>query len=57
LLHDIAPPVESKRFRGIIPNYRSSQNPQNNQPLTPAEKFRIASEDSLGDGTFVLAGI
>jgi hypothetical protein len=53
----VAPPVESKRLLGIIPNYRSSPNLQNYQPLTPAEKFRIASEDSLDRGTFVLAGI
>jgi hypothetical protein len=52
-----APPVESKRLLGIVPNYRSSQNLQNYQPLTPAEKFRIASEDSLDRGTFILAGV
>jgi len=52
-----ASPVESKRLLGIIPNFRSSPNLQNYRPLTPAEKFRIASEDSLDRGTFVLAGI
>lgn len=54
---NMAPPVESKRLLGIIPNYRSSPSLQSYQPLTPAEKFRIASEDSLDRGTFVLAGI
>jgi hypothetical protein len=39
---------------GRCPNYRSSENLQNCQPLTPAEKFRIASEHSLDRGTFIL---
>jgi hypothetical protein len=47
--------MESKRLLGITPNYRSSQNFQNYQPLTPAENFSIASEDSLDRGTFLLA--
>jgi len=51
------PPLESKRLLGIVPNYRSSPNLQNYQPITPAEKFRIASEDSLDRGPFILAGI
>jgi hypothetical protein len=54
---NIAPPVESERLLDIIPNNCGSLNLQNYQGLTPAEMFRIASEDSLDRGTFVLAGI
>jgi len=41
----------------FISNYRSSPSLQNYQPLTPGEKFRMASDDSLDRGTFVLAAI
>src|SRR5271168_4854381 len=50
-------PVESKRLLGIIPNYRTSPSLQNYQPLTPSEKFKIASEDAFDRGTVILAGI
>jgi hypothetical protein len=48
---------ESKRLLGVIPNYRSSPSLQNYQPLSPRDKFKIASEDSFDRGTVVLAGI
>jgi hypothetical protein len=48
---------ESKRLLGIVPNYRSSQNLQNYQPLSPGDKFKIASEDAFDRGTVILAGI
>jgi hypothetical protein len=51
------PAVESKRLLGIIPNYRSSPSLQNYQPLTPGEKFKIATEDSFDRGTVVLAAM
>lgn len=51
------PPVESKRLLGIIPNYRTSPSLLNYQPLTPGEKFKIASKDSFDRGTVVLAAI
>jgi hypothetical protein len=47
--------VESKRLLGIIPNYRTSPSLQNYEPLTTAEKFKIASEDAFDRGTFGLA--
>jgi hypothetical protein len=49
------PPVESKRILGIIPNYRTSPSLQNYEPLTPGEKFKIASEDAFDRGTVALA--
>jgi hypothetical protein len=51
------PPVESKRLLGIVPNYRSSPSLQNYQPLSPGEKFKIASEDAFDRGTVILGGI
>lgn len=48
---------ESKRLLGIVPNYRSSPSLQNYQPLSPGEKFKIASEDAFDRGTVILAGI
>jgi hypothetical protein len=46
---------ESKRIFGIIPNYRTSPSLHPYSPITPGEKFKIASEDSFDRGTFVLA--
>ena len=46
---------ESKRIFGIVPNYRTSPTLENFEPLTPGEKFKIATEDSLDRGTFALA--
>ncbi len=48
---------ESKRLLGLIPNYRSSPSLLNYQPLSPSEKFKIASQDAFDRGTVVLAGI
>jgi hypothetical protein len=52
-----AAPPESKRLLGIVPNYRSSPSLQNYQPLSPGDKFKIASEDAFDRGTVILAGI
>ena len=46
---------ESSHILGIIPNYRTFPSLNNYEPLTRREKFKIASEDSLDRGTFVLA--
>jgi hypothetical protein len=51
------PPDESKRILGIIPNYRSYPSLARYQPLTSAEKFKIASEDAFDRGTFALAAL
>jgi hypothetical protein len=44
-----------KRIFGIIPNYRTSPSLKDYKPLTPKEKFRIASQDAFDRGTIVLA--
>ena len=49
------PPRESKRILGIVPNYRTSPSLQSYEPLTPGEKFKIATEDSFDRGTVALA--
>jgi hypothetical protein len=48
---------ESKRLLGVVPNYRSSPNLQNYQPLSSGDKFKIATEDAFDRGTVILAGI
>jgi hypothetical protein len=55
----IFPPEEqeSKRILGIVPNYRTSPSLTNYKPLTAAEKFKLASEDSFDRGTASLAGL
>lgn len=50
------PPVErDKRLFGIIPNNRTFPTLTNYKPLTTQEKFRMASDDALDRGTFLLA--
>jgi hypothetical protein len=49
------PEPESKRIFGIVPNYRTAPSLDNFEPLTPREKFKIASQDAFDRGTFVLA--
>ncbi len=48
---------ESKRIFGIVPNYRTSPSLDNYEPLTAAEKFKIASQDAFDRGTIVLGAI
>ena len=51
------PPRQSKRILGIVPNYRTSPSLQSYEPLTPAEKFKIATQDSFDRGTIALAAL
>jgi hypothetical protein len=57
---DLASPenaVQAKRLFGLIPNYRADQKTNRYQPLTVAEKFKIAREDSFDWPNFpLLAG-
>jgi len=46
-----------KRVLGIIPNYRTSPSLKNYKPLTPGEKFKMASQDSFDRGAFVLGAL
>ena len=48
---------QSRHILGLIPNYRTFPSLQDYKPLTVGEKFKIASEDSLDRGTFVMAGL
>ena len=48
---------QSRHILGLIPNYRTSPSLLDYKPLTAGEKFKIASEDSLDRGTFVMAGL
>jgi hypothetical protein len=41
----------------IIPNYRSDENPADIKPLTPAEKMKVAIDDSFDPSAFLVAGI
>ena len=47
--------VNQKRVLGIIPNYRTSTFPRPYKPISPKEKFKLASQDAFDRGTFVLA--
>src|SRR3954451_24795797 len=51
------PEPEQKRIFGIIPNYRTFPSFVQYKPLTPGQKFKIASQDSFDRGTFVLAAV
>ncbi len=44
-----------KRIFGFIPNYRTSPSLTNYEPLSTAQKFKIATQDSFDRGTFILA--
>jgi len=51
------PPSESKRLLGIVPNYRTSPPLHPYVPISPRDKFVIASEDAFDRGTFILAAV
>jgi hypothetical protein len=48
------PAPVSKRLFGMIPNYRADQTSDSYQPLTVAQKFKIAREDSFDWPNFPL---
>src|SRR5260370_6789195 len=50
-----SPQTESKRILFINPNYMTSPTLQNYKPLTPSEKFKLASQDAFDRGTVALA--
>lgn len=54
---DASPQVESKRIFGIVPNFRTSPSLENYEPVRPAEKFKIASQDAFDRGTMALAAL
>ena len=48
---------ESKRILWIVPNYRTFPSLVNYEPLTPAQKFKLATQDSFDRGTVALAAL
>ena len=50
-----APPPESKRILGVVPNYRTSPTLHPFVPISPAQKFKVASQDAFDRGTVALA--
>jgi hypothetical protein len=55
--NESTPKAESKRIFGIIPNFRTSPSLIEYKPITPKEKFKIASQDSFDRGTVALAAL
>ena len=51
------PEPEQKRIFYIIPNFRTSPSLAHYTPLTAAQKFKIATQDSFDRGTFVLGAV
>jgi hypothetical protein len=52
-----APEAEPKRLFGVLPNNRTTRDPNEYIPLTPKEKFVIANLDSWDRSTFIDAAI
>lgn len=52
---DTATQPEAKRLFWIIPNFRTSPTLAEYKPLTPSEKFHIATLDTFDRGTVALA--
>src|SRR5262249_34587770 len=46
-----------KRIFGIVPNYRTSATLKDSTPLTPRQKFKIATDDSFDRGSVVLGAL
>ena len=51
------PDEGDKRIFGIIPNYRTVPAMAEYEPIDVRQKFRIAKDDALDRGTFVLAAL
>jgi hypothetical protein len=49
------PQHEEKRILGVVPNYRTSATLHPYVPISPKEKFKLASQDAFDRGTVVLA--
>ncbi len=54
---DNPPDSQNKRIFWIVPNFRTSPQLKDYKPLTPAEKFKIAQQDSFDRGTVALAAL
>jgi hypothetical protein len=49
--------TEPKRILGIVPNYRTFPSLTNYEPISPKQKFVIASQDSFDRGTVIIAAL
>ena len=50
------PQPADKRIFGVLPNYRTAGRMAVYRPITPAQKFKIAAQDSVGWNIALLAG-
>jgi hypothetical protein len=50
----VAPPLQTKRILGVIPNFRSVSADIKLPPQTPKEKFETATEDSFDYSSVVI---
>jgi hypothetical protein len=50
-------PPESKRILGVIPNFRTSPTLHPYVPISPSQKFKLASQDAFDRGTIALAAV
>jgi hypothetical protein len=48
---------DNGRIFWIIPNYKTAALPQPYTPLSAGTKFKLATQDAVDPGTFVLAGL
>jgi hypothetical protein len=55
--NNAVPPSEAKRIFWIIPNFRTAPLPIPYKPITPSEKFHIATLDSFDRGTIALGAL
>ena len=52
-----SPELAPKRILGIVPNFRTTPTLKDYNPLTPRQKFKIASQDSFDPGAVVLGAL
>ncbi len=59
----VSPPADGKHDYGkthifwIVPNYRADESSTGIKPLTPKQKFKVATDDSFDPSSFLVAGI
>ena len=46
-----------KRILGIIPNYRTTPTLKDYRPITPKQKFKLATQDSFDRGMLILSAL
>jgi len=51
------PPLPPRRIFGIVPNYRTVPDSNGYRPISPRQKFNIATQESFDRGTVALAAL